>query len=168
MLIIASAALSLYASKPAAITTVTSTLAVTEYSTVTKNIIPRATMDAKQFLPQLGQTIHDAWLLFAPAGNGSYILTIHAEGLSPSQGTSEYYIVRGIKTDGTVEEVPVGGALNASLLHVNEYGVGDFYLVLDHDPSLAYEAVEIVRIGGSESSPAVVVATASLLPAVPG
>jgi len=155
----------LYLSKPGVIST--SSQVVTQSITVTKDIIPRAEMNAIPFLPQYRQSVHDAWLLFAPDQNGSFVLSIHAEGLSPTLGTGGSYLVRGLMVNPSVVWVPIGRGIVNSTLQADASGVGNFYVVLSQNPELVYESIQIDRQFASNST-LIVIATASLLPSAAG
>jgi hypothetical protein len=179
LLILAAGGFTLYASKPSVTSTVTETATATRTvpaTTQTEVMNHTATMTetmtavrnqtmtemiaepAIPFTPAKGQMIHDAWLITAPLGNGTYALTIHAQGLEGmSMGA---YIVEGTQ-HGTKVTVPIGGQ-NATLseFEADSHGNGQFFIILQQNPATAYDTISLVFLPGMQMTNATVAATA--------
>jgi len=109
--------------------------------------------------PQAGQMIHTGWIFIAPVGTGRYAVFLHAEGLEPP--SSGGYIVEGVTRSG-MKMVPLGPNATASEFDASTNGIGNFWLVLNQNPSVKYEAIDVLYLAGMQMSNAAVVASASL------
>ena len=185
LILIAAGGFTLYASKPSVTSTVTETATATrtapattqtEVMTHTEVMNHTATMTetmtevrnhtmtemmaepAIPFTPAKGQMIHDAWLIVAPLGNGTYALSIHAEGLEgPSMGS---YLVEGTQ-HGTNVTVPVGGQnFTLSEFEADSNGNGQFFIILNQNPAMVYDTISLVFLPGMDMTKATVAATA--------
>lgn len=116
---------------------------------------------AVAFVPAHGQMFGSGWLIVAPLGNGSYAVTLHATGLESAEMGD--YIVEGAQNSGQMAMVPIAGTNDAlSEFTADSHGNGQFFVVLQQEPSSIYESVSVVYLPGMEMTNAAVVATASL------
>jgi len=58
--------------------------------------------------------------------------------------------------------VPLGPNATASEFDASTNGIGNFWLVLNQNPSVKYEAIDVLYLAGMQMSNAAVVASASL------
>src|SRR5712692_7906838 len=110
--------------------------------------------------PKAGQMINSGWIFIAPVGTGGYAVFLHAEGLEPP--SSGGYIVEGVTKSVGMNLVPLGPNATASEFDASTNGIGNFWLVLNQNPSVKYEAIDVLYLAGMQMSNAAVVASASL------
>ncbi len=151
----------MYASKPGAAHTVTSTVLQNQI-TVTTRVGFTEQMNALPFSPQPYQHIRNAWLLFAPTGDGKYAVSVHAEGLLPTNGANDYYLVEGIRADSSIQVGPLGPNPTSSEFMADGIGVGTFFIILDQNPKDVYLSIVIARVTNGSISNATIIATAAL------
>ncbi len=177
LILIAAGGFTLYAIKPSVTSTVTETATATRTAppttqtevmnhtaTMTETMVRNQTMTemtaepAISFTPAKGQMIHDAWLIIAPLGNGRYVLSIHAQGLEEmSMGA---YLVEGTQHGSNVT-VPVGGEnVTLSEFEADSNGNGQFFLILNQNPTMTYDTISLVFLRGMQMTGATVAATA--------
>ncbi len=177
LVLIAAGGFTLYATKPSVTSTVTETATATHTApvttqtevmnhtaTMTETMVRNQTMTemiaepAIPFTPTKGQMIHDAWLIVAPLGNGKYALSIHAQGLEEmSKGA---YLVEGTQ-HGTNATVPVGGQnVTLSEFEADSGGNGQFFLILNQNPTMTYDTISLVFLPGMQMTNAIVAAKA--------
>jgi len=163
LLVVAASGFLLYGTRPAMqeTSTVTTTDTMSQSPSTSGSMSESAASAAIAFTPAHGQMFGNGWLLVAALGNGSYAVSLHATGLeSASMGD---YIVEAAQNSGQMSTVPIAGS-NATLSEFDADGVGNgqFFTVLNQNPSSVYESVSIVYLPGMEMTNATVVATASL------
>lgn len=177
LILIAVGGFTLYATKPPVTLSVTETATLTrtapattqtevmnDTATMTETMVRNQTVTemmaepAIPFTPAKGQMIHDAWLIIAPLGNGTYALSIHAEGLEDSSMGA--YLVEGTQ-HGTNVTVPVGGQnITLSEFEADSSGNGQFFIILDQNPATLYDTISLVFLPGMQMTNATVAATA--------
>ena len=112
------------------------------------------------FKPESGQMIHDAWLLVAPVGNGRYLVAVHAEGLDHTSSEGAYLIEGVTKT--AMQMVPLGANASASEFEAGSNGIGQYSVILNVNPNMTFEKIEILFLPGMSMEHAALVATATL------
>lgn len=135
---------------------------MTETMTETASMMTTAGTDAIQFTPSTGQMVNNAWLVIEPTGSGDYAVSVYAQGLESTNGTTNVYIVEGTQSSGTMSVVPIGPNATASEFGTTSDGVGAYFVVLMQNPYTSFENIQIVYLRGMEMSNATVVATATL------
>lgn len=161
LLVIAGAGFGLYATTSASTKTVTSTSTqtMTESMSSTGTMAANATGHASPFTPAKGQMVSSAWLVYAPTGNGSYVLTVYASGLeSPSTGG---YLVEATSASGAMATAPISGNATTSEFETNSAGNGEYFIVLHQNPETSLEGVTLVYLPGMSMTNMTVIATAS-------
>ncbi len=109
--------------------------------------------------PKAGQMIRSGWIFIAPVGTGRYAVFLHAEGLEPpSRGG---YIVEGVTKSG-MKLVLLGPNETASEFDAGTNGIGNYWLVLNQNPSVNYEAIDVLYLAGMQMSNAALVASVNL------
>ena len=106
--------------------------------------------------PEAGQMIHTGWIFIAPLGTGRYAVFLHAEGLEPP--SSGGYIVEGVTRSG-MKMVPLGPNATASEFVASANGIGHYWLVLNQNPSVNYEAIDVLYLAIVSAIALVVVGT---------
>ncbi len=140
----------------------TSTEVMTHTTTMTEVMNKTSTElmaePAIPFAPAKGQMIHDAYAIIAPLVNGTYALTIHAQGLEAmSMGA---YLVEGTQ-HGTNVTVPIGGQnVTLSEFEADSHGNGQFFITLNQNPAHVYDTISLVFLPGMEMTNATIAATA--------
>jgi hypothetical protein len=171
LIIVASIGFALYLTKPSSdamahTTTDNMTSSTTDHMTATDTVSSStagaAAPTAIAFNASRGQMFHGGWLIVAPTGTGSYVLSIHAEGLENTQSMHDVYLVEGVQSSGSMASVPIGQNATLSEFEVGSNGVGNFFSILTQNPFSNYESVTIVFLPGMQMNNATVVATASL------
>ncbi len=161
LVILAGAGFGLYLTKP----TVTST--TTEVMTHTEVMTETTPKPAIPFLPapnvMMAEGIHNAYLIIAPVGSGHWSVEIHGEGLESTGGTNNIYIVEAQQKSGTMASMPmVAQNTTASEFGVGIDGIGQYFIILNLDPTVNFKSVQLVFLGGMEMSNATAIATATL------
>ncbi len=116
---------------------------------------------ALAFVPATGQMIHGGWLIATPLGNGSYAVTVYAQGLKPPSAGG--YIVEAAQKTGQKAMVPIAGSnVTLSEFDADNHGNGLFFTILHQNPNSLYGSVSIIFLPGMQMQNAVVAATAAL------
>ena len=138
LLILAGAGFGLYLTKPSAV-----------------SFTPKANVMA-------AEGIHNAYLIVVPVGGGNWAIEIHAQGLKPTAGTGNIYLVEAQQKSGAMGTAPIH-AQNAteSEFSVGRDGIGQYFTTLNQDPRATFESVLVVFLGGMQMSNATVIATAT-------
>jgi len=120
---------------------------------------------ACMFTPKSGAMISSAWLLIAPTEMmHQYAVSVHAAGLEPN-GT---YIVEGQLMTGGMATVPISSlsmhmnTTSASEFQSDKNGTGNYFVLLDSNPSTVFENVELLFLPGMVMQNATLVATVNL------
>ena len=160
LLILAGAGFGLYLTKPSAVSNTTEVMTHTEVMTETRlgsavSFTPKANVMA-------AEGIHNAYLIVVPVGGGNWAIEIHAEGLKPTAGTGNIYLVEAQQKSGAMGTAPIH-AQNAteSEFSVGRDGIGQYFTTLNQDPRATFESVLVVFLGGMQMSNATVIATAT-------
>ena len=161
LLVAAGLGVGIYAIKPVTVHTVTSTV-VENPTTVTTHVGFTEQMNAIPFNPLPYQNIRNAWLLFAPTGDGKYAMSVHAEGLLPTNGANDYYLVEGVRVNGSILVSPVGPDPSSSQFRADGNGVGTYFIILNQNPNDVYLSIVIARATNGSTSNATIIATAAL------
>lgn len=170
LIILAGAGFGLYATKQPATVTTTEVMISSVMATTTEVMTtPEAIMEptpAVAFIPasnvMMAEGIHDAYLIVAPLGNGSYSVEIHAEGLEPTVGTGNIYIVEGQLKAGMMDSTSmIAQSAQASEFNVGSDGVGQYFTVIRMDPANSFDNLQLVFLGGMSTGNATAVATAT-------
>ena len=120
---------------------------------------------AFMFSPMSGAMISNAWLITSQAGMNEFAVAIHAEGLEPN-GT---YIIEGALATGSMNVVPISSlSMNMNTTSGSEFqadrnGTGTYWIVLDSNPTTAFENVQILYLPGMSMSNATEVASLSFV-----
>jgi hypothetical protein len=167
LVVVAAAGFGLYATKPTATVTATEVMTHTVMVNETEVMSETTAPLAIPFVPQpnlmMAEGIHNAYLFVAPAAGGKWVIQIHAEGLEPTVGTGNVYLVETQEKTGAMAMGPIAMQnATSSEFSVGSDGVGQYFTTLSQNPAGAYEGVEIVLLGGMEMSNATVIATATL------
>lgn len=112
------------------------------------------------FKAESGQMVHDAWLLVSPAGNGRYVVAVHAEGLDHTSAQGAY-LVEGV-TKTAMKMVPLGANISLSEFEAGSNGIGQYSVIINLNPNVTFEKIEILFLPGMSMERAVLVATATL------
>ncbi len=118
---------------------------------------------AFMFSPASGTMISNAWLITSQAGMNEFAVAIHAEGLEPN-GT---YIIEGALATGSMNVVPISSlsmsmnTTSASEFQADRNGTGTYWIVLDSNPTTAFESVQIFYLPGMSISNVTEVASLS-------
>jgi hypothetical protein len=120
---------------------------------------------ACMFTPKSGAMISSAWLVVAPTGmTHQFAVSVHAQGLEPN-GT---YIVEGQLMTGGVATVPISSlsmhmnSTSTSEFQADKNGTGNYFILLDSNPSTAFENVELLFLPGMVMQNATLVASVNL------
>ncbi len=162
LVLVAAAGFALYLSRPTMTETTTETMTSSVTQTMTETSPSAGASQAVQFTPAAGMMLHSAWLVVSMTESGQYALSVYAQGLEPSQGTGNDYIVEGAQSSGSMAVVPVGPNATASEFEVGSNGVGSYFTLLNQNPFSSFESIDIVYLPGMQMANATVVATASL------
>lgn len=167
LLILAGAGFGLYLTKPSATSTTTEVMTHTEVMNTTEVMTHTTAMAAISFIPApnviMAEGIHSAYLIVTPIGAGNWSVEIHAQGLEPTVGTGNVYIVEAQQKSGTMASAPITSqSPMASEFGVAKDGIGQYFTTLNLDPTGQFESIQIVFLGGMVMSNATVVATATL------
>ncbi|MDE1852287.1 MAG: hypothetical protein KGI38_00920 [Thaumarchaeota archaeon] len=154
LIVIAAAGFGLYVTKPSVTATSTEVMTAMEAS------------PAMAFIPapnvMMAEGIRNGYLVVAPLGNGNYSVEIHAEGLEPTTGTGNIYIVEGQQKSGTMASGPIiAQSAHASEFEVGSDGIGQYFVILTANPATSFESVQLVFLGGMSMGNATVIATAT-------
>ena len=162
LLAVAASGFFLYGTRPAAQETMTVSSSDTMSHTSSSAAMSETAAPAVAFTPAHGQMFGNGWLIVAPLGNGSYAVTLHANGLEPAAMGG--YIVEAAQNTGQMAMVPIAGA-NATLseFDADNNGNGQFFTILHQSPHAIFESVSIVYLPQMQMTNAVVVATAALM-----
>lgn len=171
LVLLAAVGFGLYASKQAGtsvMSTVTTTMGASTMVEMSSATMSETVMTssgnfgfAGTFTPQSGAMIGNAWLVVSSLGNGEYAVAVHAEGLEPNGD----YIVEGPVTTGAMQTVPISTAsmdMNttaASEFTADSHGTGLYWIVLNSNPTHAFEAIQLYFLPGMSMQNAMLIAT---------
>ena len=115
------------------------------------------------FSPASGAMISDAWLITSQAAMDEFAVAVHAQGLEPN-GT---YIVEGALTTGSMNVVPISSlSMNMNTTSGSEFqadrnGTGTYWVILDSNPTVSFESLQILYLPGMSMNNATEVASLS-------
>jgi hypothetical protein len=112
------------------------------------------------FKAESGQMAHDAWLLVSPAGNGRYVVAVHAEGLDHNS-TQGAYLVEGV-TKTAAKMIPLAANASLSEFEAGNNGIGQYSAIINQNPNTAFSKILVLFLPGMSMERAVLVATATL------
>jgi hypothetical protein len=120
---------------------------------------------AFMFSPISGTMISNAWLITSQAGMNEFAVAIHTEGLEPNRT----YIIEGTLATGSMNVVPISSlsmsmnTISGSEFQADRNGAGTYWIVLDSNPIVAFENVQILYLPGMSMSNATEVASLSFV-----
>jgi hypothetical protein len=173
LVVLAAVGFGLYATKQAVTYTVTtamgaSTMTEMSSATMAETGVTSSEMAssgsfgfAGPFMAQSGAMIGNSWLVVSSLGNGEYAVVVHAEGLEPNGD----YIVEGPVTTGSMQTAPIStlsmmmNTTAASEFTADSHGTGTFWIVLNSNPTTAFEAIQLYYLPGMSMQNAMLVAT---------
>ncbi len=173
--LLAGAGFGLYLTKPSTTSTTTEVMTHTTTEVMTHTEVVNSTEVMTQttakaaisFIPapnvMMAEGIHSAYLIVTPIGAGNWSVEIHAQGLEPTVGTGNVYIVEAQQKSGTMASAPITSqSPMASEFGVAKDGIGQYFTTLNLDPTGQFKSIQIVFLGGMVMSNATVIATATL------
>ena len=166
LLILAGGGFGLYLTKPSAASNTTEVMTHTEVTTHTEVMTETRMGSAIPFTPKasvmMAEGIHNAYLIVVPVGGGNWAIEIHAEGLKPTAGTGNIYLIEAQQKGGAMGIAPIHAQnATASEFSVGRDGIGQYFTTLNQDPQATFESVLVVFLGGMQMSNATVIATAT-------
>jgi len=154
LLIVTGAGFGLYLTKPSAVSNATEVMTETTPESA-KLFTPKANV-------MMAEGIHSGYLIVVPVGGGNWAIGIHAEGLEPTVGTGNIYLVEAQQKSGAMGIAPINAQnATASEFSVGSGGIGQYFTTLNQGPRATFESVQVVFLGGMEMSNATVIATAT-------
>lgn len=166
LLLVAGVGFGLYATRPITVTSTVTTTAMAETGMSTTMAETGMTAKAnfslvRSFTPKAGAMISNAWLIVASVGMGEYAVVVHAEGLEANGD----YIVEGPLTTGKMQTVPIStesmgmNTTAASEFTADSHGTGLYWIVLNSNPTQAFEAIQLYFLPGMSMQNATLVAS---------
>lgn len=163
LVVLAGVGFGLYATKPEMTSTVTTTVAEMSSASMSETGMTSSGNFgfAGAFTPQSGAMMGNAWLVVSSLGNGEYAVVVHAEGLEPNGD----YIVEGPTTTGAMQTVPISSmsmmmnTTTASEFTADSHGTGLFWIVVNSNPTHAFEAIQLFYLPGMSMQNAMLVAS---------
>lgn len=110
------------------------------------------------FTVESGQMAHDVWSIIAPIQGGKYAVAISAQGLEQN----EVYIVESVTKGAQMQMVPIASTVPESEFLPDAKGKGLYWIVLDNDPRVTFEKIELLFLPGMQMDKAVLIAVANL------